>query len=479
MEMERDLLKNLIEWKLSEKRKPIVLLGARRVGKTWLVKKLAGQFDDCIECNFQENPEFIKLFDSNASEINVETIISGISAHFNKQIIAGKTLLFLDEIQNCPKAIVALQYFYKNMPDLHVIGSGSYIEFKLKEIAINTEANTQSRLGGIGHLRECIQFFYMYPMSYGEFLTAISNYTFPISKPNSPAGDAPQYTDIPYTCRDGQNLRDLIKTDIDKIYSAQETLHKQLLDCAQMYSMVGGMPEAVKCYIEMRDIEKCRKIQSNIVSLLKNDFKKYSKANQVELLSTLIDSIPFQLGKKFKFSNVGHMRSRELAPALDLLEMAGLVYKVYHSSCNTVPLSIEANKKKYKVMIFDLGLANLVLNLGMQEPATELFVGLELIAYGDITQKPQLYYWHRESPSSTAEVDYVYERPGKIFPVEVKPYTIDKLRSLKQFIAEKKSMVGIRVSKYYYSFSDNLLGLPFYAVSRLAIEPSLNKIREG
>ncbi|MDA3884752.1 MAG: AAA family ATPase [Candidatus Delongbacteria bacterium] len=434
--MKRDIQEILLKWKNNTKnRKPIILRGARQVGKSWLAKDLGNRFDDFFEINFEKNPEFSTLFEGN---FDVDEIIKNISNIFGKKIIEGQSLIFFDEIQICSKAITALRYFYEDMPNLHIIAAGSLLEFELENISVP-----------VGR----INFIHIYPMSFAEFLTA--------------SGKA--------------HLRDLLLKNSKELKSLSLPLHEQLILEVKNYTLIGGMPEVVKEFLDSNLFENCISIQTNLLETYKSDFKKYAKNREIKYLDLLFNSVVFQIGQKFKYSSVStDIKSRELGKAVDLLEKAGLIYKVYHSSSNGIPLKAEINTKKFKILFFDIGLTLRLLNFNYKDlilqndislvnkgAVAELFTGLELCRYHDFRTTPELYYWHKEKRGSNSEVDYVIEINNVITPIEVKSNKKGSMKSLQKFIEVKKSNVGIKISNNPYSLFNKIQTVPFYGIESL------------
>jgi len=432
--MQRDLIINLNKWVEDDHRKPLILRGARQVGKSWLVKNLGKQFNNFIEINFDRNPELATLFEQT---VEPQKLIKLLSNYFDIQIIEGKTLLFLDEIQNCKRAITSLRYFYEEMPNLHVIAAGSLLEFELRKISIP-----------VGR----ISFLYVYPLSFGEFLSAIGK----------------------------DSLRKMIlESEFNKI---PELFHNQLINFTGIYSFIGGMPEIVQRYIDDGDLRKCMEIQTDILQTYKRDFNKYAKKHQLKYLEKVFTSIPLQTGNKFKFVSVSReYKSKDLFEALDMLCMAGVANIIYHSSSNGIPIHSEIDLKKFKVFFFDIGLAQRILNLDfrplMLNPdisqinngaIAELFTAQELTAYSNPREENYLHYWHREAKSSNAEIDFVIEQNGNVIPIEIKSGPVGKMRSLKLFMESKKAVCGVKISTYPFSFFNNVQSIPFYGIEILS-----------
>lgn len=426
--MKRDLKKTIENWSFSPRRKPLILKGARQVGKTWLVRELGKKFDSYIELNFEEDPHLDIFFQK---KLDPQNLLIDLQNYLGQKIIPGKTLLFMDEIQCSPQAITSLRYFYEKLPELHVIAAGSLLEFELQKLGLP-----------VGR----VQLLHLFPLNFGEFLSALGK----------------------------ESLRESL------IHQNQEPLpkplHDQLLTLIRDYCLVGGMPEVVEHYRKNFDFHACQQILSEILNTFRRDFSKYAKKHQIKYVRMTFDQIPLQLGQKLKFSNLSReIKSAELSEALDLLEMAGLVYKIYHTSANGIPLGAEVNPKKFKVLFFDMGLTQKLLNLDLKilminpdiiqinkGTLAELFVGLELIAYLPPQEIHGLYYWHRESRASNAEVDYVIAKGVEIYPLEVKSGSTGHLKSLHLFLEEKKIKTGVKISSQSYFQQDHLINLPFY-----------------
>jgi len=429
--MDRDIYKELLQWKNNMNRKPLLLRGARQVGKSWLIRRLGQEFDNFIEINFEEHPE-VKVFFEKSLEPN--QILINLSNYFGVRITPGKTLVFFDEMQICPRAITSLRYFYEKMPELHLAGAGSLIEFALREISVP-----------VGR----IEFIYVYPMNLGEFLVAAGR----------------------------RDLREmLIGNGLKPIPGP---LHKLLLEHLRDYVLVGGMPQAVSSFIETKNFLECSKIHSSLIETFRADFAKYAKLSQIKYIRTVFDAIPGEAGKKIVFKNISeHGRGRDIGEALDILEMSGLAYKVYHSSSNGIPLGAEKDSRKFKALFFDAGLALKILGLNLRElilnpdimlvnkgSIAELLAGLELISYSDFHSKPEIYYWHREAKASCAEIDYVVSKNNRIVPVEVKSGSEGKMHSMHLFLSEKKcAEKGLRIYSGDFSQNVNFDSIPLYAI---------------
>lgn len=438
IKLKRDLWDHLQKWKNDPKKKPILLRGARQVGKSWLARELGSQFKNFVEINFEKSPELCGFFQGN---IDPPRLLKDISNYFLTKIIPDETLLFLDEIQECPRAILTLRYFYEDLPQLHVIAAGSLLEFELRKISVP-----------VGK----IHFIYMYPLSFSEYLSAAGK----------------------------NNLREMLMGA--PFEPLAQALHNQLIREVRNYTLLGGMPEVAASFLEEDNLERCRDIQTDLLETYRKDFHKYAKKHQVKYLEKVFDAVPMQLGNKFKYSGVSNeIKSRELGDALDLLEMAGILYKIYHSSSNGIPLKAESDLKKFKVLFFDTGLAQRLLKVDHRTlllnpdislvnngAVAELLVGLELMAYQNFRERPQLYYWHKEARASNAEVDYVTSIGSKIVPIEVKSGSSGSMKSLRAFMDLKASELGVKVSGFNFSLLENVRTVPFYGIEALVRSPN-------
>jgi predicted AAA+ superfamily ATPase len=431
--MKRDLMIHLNEWKNDEDRKPLLLKGARQVGKSYLARELGSDFQGFVEINFEFEPGLKSLFEKDLDPVR---IIRDLSIAIDQDIIPGETLLFLDEIQECPKAITSLRYFYEKMPRLHVIAAGSLLEFVIEELGVP--------VGRVIPL-------YLYPLSFMEFLTATGN----------------------------DRLRHEIQQHNPKD-EFSELIHNKLLGLIGEYMAVGGMPEAVQKWIETGNLKTCMKIHQMLIETYRQDFAKYAKKRKREYVEMVFDSIPRLIGKKFVFTAVSpHIRARELRPALELLSKAGIAHIVNHSSSNGLPLGAEVNPLISKVVFLDVALAQSVLGIDygqwILDPVhsiinrgaiTESFVGQELLAYGSPFIKHQLYYWIREQNGGLAEVDYIAAVNGQVVPIEVKSGKTGSLKSIQVFLEKKKnSPYGIQFSQRNYSMDKKIKQYPLYAIS--------------
>lgn len=431
MYISRKIETTLRDWQKSTDFKPILLRGARQVGKTSVVRHFGKSFTSFVEINFEESPEFKTLFESNLS---IESICEQIEILTGITLNDGKTLLFIDEIQACPDAIKALRFFYEKRPNLHVIAAGSLLEFALAELPSF----------GVGRIRS----IFVYPLSFEEFLSALGE----------------------------DKLRDYLgKANFDQAIS--EPIHAKLQQVHKTFLLIGGMPEAVKAYARGKSLLEIQRVLDDLVVSIQADFDKYKARFPAVRLIEVFNTVAAQTGNKFTYSYSGaSLNYPQIKEALQLLQLAGLIYPVSHSASNGIPLGAEVNPKKTKMLLFDTGIyqRTLGLNLGeliLEQDVTlvnkgsiaELCVGIELIKNQDPYNKQYLYYWQREAKNSQAEVDYVLQLGSKIIPIEVKSGTKGRMQSLYSFIDEKKSAFGLRISSENFGALEKVKILPVYA----------------
>lgn len=442
--MERSISSKLKEWSESDDRKVLLVRGARQVGKTYSIRQLGSSFQYFLEVNLDYDVKVRQFF---AGTHDPAVLCEKLSGFYSIPCVPGKTLLFLDEIQACPEAIQSLRYFHERMPKLHVIAAGSLLEFALEELPSF----------GVGRISS----LYMYPMSFREFVATI----------------------------DGSGAAAFLKIP-DGGAAIDPAFHQKFLELFNTYCIVGGMPAVVKNYKEKRNLLDCQNVLDDLLSTFKDDFAKYkSRISQVKLFETL-KSAAMQAGCKFMYSQIGESGPQTTYKhALDLLEMAGLVHKVYHTSGNNIPLGAEIKAKKFKVIPLDMGLHQRLLGLKLSDLLTdplvtfinkgslaEIFVGLEFCAAGLPTSACQLYYWHREERSSNAEVDYLIQHGKEIIPVEIKSGRRGSMQSISVFMSERKSRLGIRLSLENCSQYKNILVLPLYLAGNIE-ESSIRSVK--
>ena len=440
--MKRLINYDLSQWVVKSKRKPLIIRGARQIGKTHAVRELGKTFVNFVEINFEKTPELYQIFEKN---LDPKRIITNLAVATGQKIIPEETLLFFDEIQACPRAIIALRYFYEEMPSLHVIAAGSLLEFAIEQVGVP-----------VGRVAFC----YMYPVSFMEYLAA-------------------QQNTLLFAAVLSQKISEPMPAAI----------HEKCMDLLGEYMLLGGMPEILNEWLNNKNILACTEIQHTIIDTYRNDFLKYAKKLQIKYVENLFDQIPHTLAALFKFGNVtGNYRKRELDPALGLLTKAGIVQKVFQTAANGIPLGAEANLERYKCLLLDVALVQSILGLELQDwlidaknafvnkgPITEALVGQELLAYSPSFKRTNLYYWHRSKRGSSAEVDYVIQLDSNIVPVEVKSGKGSTLKSLYMFLeARRQTPFGLRFSVHNYSVIDKLHSYPLYAIASLLAQYDQN-----
>lgn len=453
MYIERAIDSLLLEWKNSRNLKPLLLRGARQVGKSSAVKHLGKSFKYYIEVNFETRPEVRELFEK---VHNVHDLANNLSILYNQPVVAGETLLFLDEIQASPDAIKSLWSFKEDFPDLHVIAAGSLLEFTLKKLPSF----------GVGRIRS----LFIYPFSFDEFLMAEGKDSWVKAKHEASA-DKPLFA----------------------------ALHNDLVQHYRTFLMVGGMPASVSAWVNSHDYRQCQTELDDIQLSYYDDFAKYAKKVDPQLLRNTLQSVILQIGNKFTYSKVeGGYRTEDVKKALELLCDAGIIKKVCHTAGNGLPLGAEVNNKFCKYIYLDSGLLLRILDLdlGSAQPLTELIMagtaedlvnkgglaemelGWELIKYNNPRTQHDLYYWENTAEGTRSEVDYLTVRDLKILPIECKSSTSGKMKSLHYFMKQKHLSYAIRCSLENFALlesNDNQDGdaprriqiIPLYAVSNL------------
>ena len=412
----------LAEWASRETHKPLLLRGARQVGKSTAVRHLAERFESYVEINFEKQASYIPLFQ--VKDIDVNKIVSQIAAMAGKRIVPGKTLLFLDEVQACPESIMSLWFFKEDLPELHVVAAGSLLEFALEDLPSF----------GVGRIHS----MFMFPMTFDEFLIANSEQLLMEAR-NSASSSQP----------------------------LSQPLYEKLVGLTRTFMLVGGMPEAVAKWVETHDYLACQEIQDDIVVTYEDDFPKYRKKIDPMLLRNTMRSVAVQATDKFVFSAVeGNYKAAEVKKALDMLAKAGIVVPVTHSDGNGLPLGSEADKTYQKMLLLDTGLMLRLLNMTTGDiselteqiltsditdlvnkgPMAEMLAGLELLHYRTPNIRHEIYYWQRQAKNSQAEVDYLSSYRQTVLPIEVKAEKQGGMKSLWIFMREKKLTNAIRCS---------------------------------
>jgi predicted AAA+ superfamily ATPase len=453
MYIERYIDALLLEWKNSSSLKPLLLRGARQVGKSWAVKHLGESFTYYLEVNFEKRPDIKDVFER---VHEVHDLANNLSLLYNVPVVAGQTLLFLDEVQDCPAAIKSLWAFKEDFPELHVVAAGSLLEFALQDLPSF----------GVGQIRS----LFVYPFSFDEFLVA-----------------------------EGKSSWLEAKQQADNEKPLLMPLHNDIVQHYRTFLMVGGMPASVAAWVTTHDYRNCQTELDDIQLTYYDDFKKYAKKVDPTLLRNTLQSVILQIGNKFTYSKVdGSYRAEEVKKALKLLSDAGIVKRVSHTAANGLPLGAEVNEKFRKYIYLDSALLLRILDidLGGARQLTDLIVagtaedlvnkgglaemvlGWELIKYNNPRSQHDLYYWENTADGTRSEVDYIIARDMKVLPIECESGTSSKMKSLHLFMHNKHLTDAIRCSLENFTLLEScdkkaddtvrrIQILPLYAISNL------------
>jgi uncharacterized protein len=447
--MQRKYLPFLQEWLKNVGRKPLVIRGARQVGKTWLVRHFAKLKERrLIEINFEKQPDLFTFFESN----DPKQILLNLSSALNVSVDPQSCLLFFDEIQAVPELLAKLRWFAEDFPELPVIAAGSLLEFVLEKHTFSMP------VGRIGYM-------HMEPLTFEEFLIAshkegLLNYL-----------EAFQWT--------------------TKIPSA---LHDQLMAMFKEYIIIGGMPEAVISWVTHRSLSQVSQIHQNLLMTYRDDFNKYCQRVNPEILEEVLIAIPGFLGEKIVYKRINpDVRTTLIRDAFDLLRKARVCHRVTSCYANGVPLAAELNKNFYKAIFLDVGLCSAVLKLKFDQITT--IDDINLINNGGLAEQvvgqllrtldlpyvePELYYWVRNEGGSSSEIDYLIQQGSRIVPIEVKAGSTGTLKSLHLFMRLKKLSMALRInsdcpSQTNVEMKDSmgnkvrytLLSIPFYLLGQI------------
>ena len=411
--MQRRIMQELVDWKGRRDRRPLVVRGARQVGKTYLVEQFAReQFQNFVSVNFDKTPEKAGLLQSR----DVTDLIRLLEVDSGCTVVPGQTLIFLDEIQAAPEWLPMLRYFYEERPDLHVIAAGSLLEFTLAEHEFSMPVGR-------------IEYLHMGPMTFEEFLLAI--------------GEEALVAYLGEWC---------------PATAFPPPFHVKLLGYLRQFMIVGGMPAAIRAYCQGQHLEDVSRVQQLILQTFADDFSKYRKRVNVGRLRKVFNRLPSLVGRKLKYVNIDRAeKARDLSDCVELLAMARVIHRVRHSSGNGLPLAAEAADRNFKPIFLDCGLvcSALGLQLTQLQLAEELtlvndgalceqFVGQHLLHQQPAYMQPDLFYWNREKRGSAAEVDYLFPFDTRVLPVEVKAGRTGTLRSLHVFLQEKGAGLALR-----------------------------------
>ncbi len=446
--MKRFAAKELVNWLKSHNRKPMVLRGARQVGKTWLVRDFAKrQKLKLIELNFERLPSLADLF----SENNPEEILRNIEAELATTIRPDSSLLFLDEIQAAPQLLSKLRWFKEGMQKLPVIAAGSLLDFALNNYQYSMPVGR-------------ITYFHLEQMSFFEFVLETGNEAL---------------------------FKKLSSFSLET--GMPESLHEKCLNLYHDYGLVGGMPEVVREWVSSKDLKSCIKIQQDLLATYRDDFHKYGGVIDAGLLNRIMLSVAEQLGNKFIFSRVGSSKKTgSIKKALTRLSQAKVCTKVLHTTGNGLPLGAESNEKFFKALMVDIGLVSVQLGLSSIKHSeakniifsnkgglAEQFVGQQLRASQAPLTDPQLFYWQRTG-GRQGEIDFIIQHGNRVVPVEVKSGSAGSMKSLHQFMAEKRLDFAVRCNINRPSVENirvkttlgkpvfyRLLSIPVYMAERL------------
>jgi uncharacterized protein len=425
--MNRELIYNLIKWKGSTLRKPLILQGARQVGKTWLMKEFGRQaFKQVLYLNFESSERLKNMF---VPDFNMERLIAIIEIETNQKIDAENCLILFDEIQEAPKGITALKYFYEEAPQYYIIAAGSLL-------GISLQHDTAFPVGKVDFLK-------LYPMSFLEFL-------------------------------ENDNDEKLAIAIKNKNWAILETFHEKLIAQLRTYYFIGGMPEVVSHYTQHKNMAEARSIQQKIIMGYENDFAKYAPNSIVPKIRMVWQSIISQLAKENKKFVYGQIktgaRAKDFEDAINWLVNAGLLLKVNRIQQPTIPLNAYVDIDAFKLFLLDIGLLNAIANVDAQILLEKNKI---LTSYkGALTEqyvcqqlkiKMELYYWTAEK--ATAEVDFLVQRKNDIIPIEAKAEENLKAKSLKVYVEKYATTKAIRTSMHFYKQESWLMNVPLYAVA--------------
>ena len=432
--MYRIAIEKLYKWKNSKRRKPLIIEGARQVGKTWLMKEFGKQaYADTVYINFDSNSRMADLF---SADLDTDRLIMGLELYAGRKINPDNTLLVFDEVQEVPRALASLKYFYENAPQYHIVCAGSLLGIALHQ-------GTSFPVGKVDFLK-------LYPLSFSEFLMATGNERF---------------------------AELLKKQDYEMITSFKQTY----IDALKHYYFVGGMPEAVQSFAESKDFNEVRAIQKRILAAYEQDFSKHAPNEIVPKIRMLWNSIPSQLArenKKFIYGLVREGgRAREYETAIMWLSDCGLVHKVSRVNAAGIPLKAYEDLKAFKLFIVDVGLLGCMTGLRQRTlldgddlfvefkgALTEQYVCQQLKTIEDLG----VYYYTNDRGS--CEIDFVVDTGEQIVPIEVKAETNLRAKSLKTYRERFDPELSVRTSMADYKKEDWLLNLPLYAIENITVE---------
>ena len=429
--MYRDAINDLYKWKSKKNKKPLIIEGARQVGKTWLMKEFGKEaYDNVVYINFDSNTQMANLF---SLGYNIERLIKGLELYSNEKILPTSTLIIFDEIQEVPNALESLKYFNENAPEYDIICAGSLLGIALHQ-------GTSFPVGKV-------EFLNLYPLSYVEFLRAINKERF-------------------------------AKLLIEKDYELINAFSNDYIETLKQYYIVGGMPEVVNSFVSDGNFNNVKDIQRRILMAYEQDFSKHAPSDIVPKIRMVFNSIPSQLDKENKKFIYGLIRegarAKDFETAIMWLSDCGLVYKVHRVNKAGVPLKAYEDLKAFKLFMHDIGLLCCMANVSEQTilNKNDLFVEFkgsltEQYVCQQLKNRSDLGIYYYTNEKNTCEVDFVVDDGTNIIPIEVKAETNLKAKSLKTFCDKFKPNYAIRSSLANYKKEDNLINLPLYAIANL------------
>ncbi|CAN5342990.1 ATP-binding protein [soil metagenome] len=449
MQLHRLELDILIKWLNKSNRKPLIIRGARQVGKSTLVRQLANSSQRlCLELNFERTPELSDFF----VDKDPKQIIQKLSIYAKRPLNPDTTLLFLDEVQAAPQVLATLRYFYEEYPEFPVIVAGSLLDFALEAPEFSMPVGR-------------IEYFHLGPLSFEDFLLALGE------------------TALVEWIR-SLSIHDTIPLP----------LHQQCLNLVKQFWLIGGMPEVVAHFSEYADFQEIDNLKQNILQTYQDDFHKYGRAKQIPLLRRVFQTLPGLIGQTLKYSHIDRdSKSTQVREAIEDLQLARIIRLVYHSHASGLPLRAQIDPKIFKVIFLDIGLQCTALGLNQLDiikgpdwawinrgSLAEQFIGQALLKLNPSYHAPELFYWVREKSQSAAELDYLWQHKNHIIPIEVKAGKTGTLKSLHYFIREKSWSYAVRFNADVPSLLQEtarlpnqdpieyrLLSLPFYLAEQL------------
>lgn len=430
--MYRMAIEKLLKWKESKRRKPLIIEGARQVGKTWLMKEFGRQaYADTVYINFDSNSRMAELF---ASDLDTDRLLMGLELYAGRKINSDNTLLIFDEVQEVPRALTSLKYFYENAPQYHIVCAGSLLGIALHQ-------GTSFPVGKVDFLK-------LYPLSFKEYLMAVGKERF---------------------------AELLNRQDYQMIAGFRQTY----TDALKHYYFVGGMPEAVQSFAENKDFNEVRAVQKRILSAYEQDFSKHAPNEMVPKIRMLWNSIPSQLAKENKKFIYGLLRkgarAKEYETAIMWLSDCGLVHKVSRVNAAGIPLKAYEDLKAFKLFLVDVGLLGCMAGLHQRilldgndlftefkGALTEQYVCQQLKTIEDLG----VYYYTNDRGS--CEVDFIVDTGERIIPVEVKAEMNLRAKSLKVYQEKFSPEVSVRTSMSGYKKEEWLINLPLYAIEQIS-----------